>query len=223
LPALAASSIAIADFNDDGILNVFVGSYHGGRTRDLGSYIYWGGPRGHYSIEGRTRLFTHSASGCIAADFSEDGWVDLAVANHKTCGNHPGRSTVWWNGSNGFFEERVTLLPFIGPHGMLTVEPGNIMDRGPEEYCISVARQLPHGAKVKKIEWAVDLPSKTYVRAQIRFAKNPEDLEKAAWQDLQGEGSRFENKQAPEKWNRTDAGCNTGWLWAPGIGAAVPG
>ena len=151
LPVHTCNSLAVADFNNDGILDIFGTCYNSGRERDLDSYIYWGMAGGNYSAANRTRLFCHSACGCTAADFNEDGWVDLAVANHKTHGNHAGHSFVWWNGPGGFSEQRVTKLSTNGPHGMLPIDPGNIMDRGPEEYYISSPYRLPVGARVTAI------------------------------------------------------------------------
>jgi len=183
LPAHACNSLTVADFNNDGVLDIFATSYHSTNKRDLDSYIYWGKPGGIYSAENRTRIWSHSASGCIAADFNEDGWVDLAVANHRNYGSHPGHAFVWWNGPQGFNEQNRTYLPTTGPHGMLPVDPGNIMDRGPEEYYISSSHQLPEGAQVKTIRWEAELQPKTWVKAQLRFAKTEEGLATAPWQE----------------------------------------
>ncbi|MCX6992890.1 MAG: VCBS repeat-containing protein [Kiritimatiellaeota bacterium] len=199
LPAYAACSLAVADFNNDGILDIYAGSYHGVRTRDVDSFIYWGGPRGHYSAERRKRLFTHSASGCIANDFNEDGWIDLAVANHKVYGSHPGHSMVWWNGPAGFSEQRVTWLPTNGPHGMLVQEPGNIMDRSPEEFYVSSPYELPPKARAESLAWEAELLPKTWVRGQVRFAETREGLDAAAWQGADGPETWLDNAQAIHK------------------------
>ena len=198
LPTHAGDSIAIADFNNDGILDIFVGSYHHGRVRDGNSYIYWGAPGGHYSALNHTRLWTHSASGCIAADFNEDGWVDLAVASHKTRGNHEGFSQVWWNGPDGFSENRMSLLPTKGPHGMFFVNAGNAMDRGPEEYYVSSPYEMPAAARAFTVRWDAELPVKTWVRAQLRFAPTREELDTAIWRGPAAPDTWFENGQRLE-------------------------
>ena len=131
--------MTLADFNNDGRLDLFVGSYHGAKERDIDSYIYWNRAGRGFSATDRTRLFTHSASGVIAADFNEDGWVDLAIAYHKVWGDHVGYSAVWWNGPDGFDERRVTVLPTSGPHGMISVEPRNASDGGDAEFYTSRA------------------------------------------------------------------------------------
>lgn len=196
LPANGVLTIAVADFNRDGHLDIFAGSYHDGRERDIDSYIYWGGPGGQFSARNRTPLRTHSVSGCIAADFNEDGWVDLAVANHKIHGDHKGDSCVWWNGPEGFDERRVTLLPTSGPHGMVHVNPGNIRDRGDEEYYESGPFKLPGDASVRGVAWQAETPPKTWVRAQLRFADTEAALPDAPWTGPEGEGSWYENAQA---------------------------
>jgi hypothetical protein len=199
LPAHTCNSLAVADFNRDGILDIFATSYNGGRDRDLDAYIYWGGKGGNYSMERRTRLFTHSSCGCIAGDFNEDGWIDLAVANHKTFGNHVGFSEIWWNGPEGFSENRITRLPTNGPHGMIAVPCGNIVDRGPEEYYISSPYELPEGKKVKKISWQARTPPKTWVKAQIRSSPTRDQLSKAPWQGPDEKQYWFENGQSPSR------------------------
>ena len=196
LPANATNSMALADFNGDGTLDLFVGCYASPRERDLDSYIYWNREGRGFSADDRSRLFTHSASGCIACDFDLDGRVDLAVANHKVEGNHVGWSAVYWNGPDGFDYSRTTRLPTSGPHGMNSIGPGNIADRGPEEYYVSPAFQLPEGTRAGGISWKADIPDKTWIRAQMRFAASEAALGKAPWTGSDGNGDWMENGSA---------------------------
>ena len=184
LPGEAINSIGVADFDNDGLLDLYVGSYQDGRKRrDIDSYIYWNRPGRGFSASDFTRLFTHSASGDFPADLDGDGWVDLVVANHKTYGDHVGESTIWWNGPDGFDERRVTRLPTRGPHGMTTPAPGNVVDRGPEEFYESEPWQVPERTVVAGISWEATLGPKTWVRAQIRTASTRDELAGAAWRD----------------------------------------
>ncbi|MBP1988565.1 FG-GAP-like repeat-containing protein [Paenibacillus eucommiae] len=192
LPANFAVDMTIADFNNDGILDIFVACYHGLRTRDLNSYLYWGKEGGYYSADNCTRLFHHSASGALAADFNEDGYIDLAVTNHKTYGNHPGQSYVWWNGPEGFSERNRTSLPTLGPHGITHSDIGNLMDRGPEEIYESRYIRIPDGEVVTGIAWTGEIPHKTWVKAQLRTADQQEALQSASWMGPDGEGTWFE-------------------------------
>lgn len=207
LPTHGSNSLAVADFNNDGILDIFTTSYNSGRDRDLDAYIYWGQEGGTFSEKEFTRLFTHSSSGCMALDFNEDGWIDLAVANHKTYGNHVGYSQIWWNGPEGFSQDRVTLLPTIGPHGMLAVDAGNIANRGMEEYYISSPHKLPEEAKVIKICWDAEIQKKTWIKAQIRFARTRDELSSSHWQGPDGQQGWFKNGQVAEELNQ-----NGSWI-----------
>jgi hypothetical protein len=195
LPAYGINALAIADFDGNGLLDIFACSYHDGRRRDIDSYIYWNRPGRGFSENDFTRLFTHSASACVADDFDEDGHVDLAIAYHKVRGDHLGHSAVWHNSPDGFIEGRVTPLPTSGPHGMTAVGPGNIGDRGPEEYYTSAPFELPTGAAVERISWNATVPPKSWVRSQLRFAENPIDLETTEWIGPDGENSWCESDQ----------------------------
>lgn len=186
LKADAAVSIAIADFNNDGWLDIFVNNYHNGRERDIHSILYWN-RQGQFRELDRELIFTHSASGCIAADFNEDGYIDLAVANHKVDGDHLGFSTVWWNGPDGFDRRHTTDLPTAGPHGMTAIEPGNQLDRGPEEYYTSEPFQVKEDSILEGLDWTGELPPKTWVHTKIRSASTLQGIKSAPWQEPSGQ------------------------------------
>lgn len=191
LPAAGINALCVADFNRDGQLDIFVGSYHQGTERDVDSFIYWNRPGRGFSAADRTRLFTHSASGCLAADLDGNGWPDLVVANHKVWGDHSGYSEIWWNGPDGFSPEHTTRLPTCGPHGISAVEPGNIADRGPEETFVSAPERREHDAAVVGIRWEAVIPPGAYVRAQVKAAARCEELDDLPWLGPGGGGTWF--------------------------------
>ena len=200
LPAKAARGFAIADFDKNGLLDIFTCSYDGGRgERDVDSYLYWNRPVRGFSATDVKRLFTHSAAGSIGADFNQDGWIDLAIANHKIWGDHIGHSAVWWNGPDGFSKYNTTNLPSSGAHGMTAVDPGNIMDRSPEEYYMSVPYKLPADSWVTKISWQAHVPPKTWVKAQLRFAPSKKLLQSSLWMGPKGPQSWFNHEQSVPK------------------------
>ena len=185
LRADAASHFCMGDFNGDGWLDIFACSYQGEIDRDINSFIYWN-REGRFSNFDRQDLVTHAASGCIAADFDEDGRIDLAVANHKIFGDHLGYSEVWWNGPDGFLPTRTTKLPTRGPHGIVSPEPGNVLTRGPEEFWFSEPRRLDGAAVVDRVEVTADCPPKTWVKATARAAATREELASAEWREPAG-------------------------------------
>ncbi len=193
LPADTVLCIAPADYNNDGRLDLFLGSYSDGKRRDLDSFLYWAGPAGAFSKKNYTPIRTHACAGCLAADFNEDGYVDLAVCNHKMLGNHNCESFVYLNGPKGFGCRPAVRLPTTGAHGMIPVQPGNIRDRGPEEFYVSEPFQLAKGALATRIEWEAELPPKTWVRARLRFSGSKEGLEKTSWQGPDGKESWFKD------------------------------
>ncbi len=191
LPARAGNSVSIADFDNDGLLDLFVSSYTTPRERDLDSFIYWNRPGRGFSPDDCTRLFTHSASGSLAADLNGNGWTDLVVANHKVWGDHRGYSEIWWNGPDGFDRRRTTRLPTMGPHGMRSVEPGNQHERGPEELYTSPVRRLADGARVIDLSWEAEVPADTWVRGRVRTGGDEAAVRSAAWSPWAGCGERL--------------------------------
>ena len=184
LPVTCANSTAIGDFNGDGILDIYATAYNNGRCRDIVSYLYYGEKGGIYSIKNCKLLFNHSGSGCVAGDFNGDGYADLAVACHKGFGDHMSESFIFWGGPDGLNDERKTILPTVGPHGMSSVDPGNIMDRSDVEYYYSESFKLPEGITVKKAYWEATLSKKNWVQMQMRHASTDEELEASQWKGI---------------------------------------
>lgn len=193
LEADGVNSMAVGDFNGDGMLDLFVGNYHDGRRRDIDSYIYWNRRGIGFRNADRTPLRTHSVSGALAADFDGDGRVDLAVANHKINGDHLGYSTVWWNtGKDEPFDPAcVTDLPTAGPHGISAVEPGNQLTRGDGEYYRSIAYVLKHAAREVEIAVEGEVPPDTAVRLRLRSAPDAAALASAPWSRWLTDGETF--------------------------------
>ncbi len=192
IPCNAVNSIAVADFNNNGQLDLFLGAYEDGRYRDIDSYIYWN-QGGVFKPGSRTALRTHAVSGNVAADFTERGWIDLAVANHKVFGKHISYSTIWQNGPEGFNARNTYNLPSMGIHGMGNVDIGNIMDRSPNEYYISIPYEAD--GSIHSISWEGDIPAKTWVKAQFRTADTKEKLETSPWMGPTGKYSWFTKGQ----------------------------
>ncbi len=167
LRADAASHLCVGDFDRNGWLDVFASSYNGEVDRDINSFIYWN-RHGSFREFDRQDLITHAVSGCVALDFNEDGYLDLALANHKVFCDHRGYSEVWWNGAEGFLPTRTTKLPTFGPHGMYAIEPGNQLTRGPEEYYFSEPRVAERDLVVTAARVESEIPPKCWVKVMMR-------------------------------------------------------
>lgn len=197
LPSYQSNCITIADFNNDGWLDIFASSYFNKRERDINSFIYWN-DNGKFSLTNRKRFFAHSSSASWACDFNEDGYVDLLISHHRAYGSHRTESALWWNGPNGFNEDRRSWLPSIGPHGMVPTDAGDIMNRGPEENYTAPAAVVDD---LHYVGWVGEIPNKTWVNCQIRSAESVEALENAKFIGNDGtEKTRFEcNEPIPQE------------------------
>jgi len=180
LPVTCANSVTVGDYNGNGLLDIYATSYNNGRTRDLLSYLYKN-EDGKFSVNNVQYLFNHSGCGCVSGDFNGDGYTDLAVACHKEYGNHESHSFIFWGGPDGLSEDRKTVLPTVGPHGMSTVDPGNIKNRGPKEHYYSVVKEVPAGEVVSSISWEGECTSTSWVELAVRCASGAEAIESAEW------------------------------------------
>lgn len=184
LPVSCANSVSIGDFNADGILDIYATSYNNGRIRDLDSFLYFGSRDGVFKQNNHKKLFNHSGSGCMSGDFNGDGYTDLAVACHKGYGDHVYKSRIFWGGPDGLTNNRITELPTVGPHGMTSIDIGNIMDRGDAEYYYSEIFHIPNKTTAVKAYWEAELGPKNSVYMQIRHAVSMDEIQSAPWRGV---------------------------------------
>lgn len=182
--------LAVADFDKDGWLDVFMNSYKGNETRNNPSLLYWGSPDG-LTKRPPAEIPTYASSGAEAADFDGDGWIDLYSANHRKDGftdkpgphKHQTDSMIYWGGKEGFSPDRRMLIPSYGPHPVNIRDVGNSYDRGLYEDYLSSAREFSSGQTPETIRWKAQTPHGTGVKFQVRTAKTPEALASAAWSE----------------------------------------
>lgn len=183
LPCAAANCMEAADFNRDGLPDLFIGSYDNMRTREVSSFIYWQSPSDGFTRDNYTLLPTSAACGVIAGDFDNNGWQDLAIANHKKNTQQRAHSQVWYN-YNGQFQGK-ELLPTSGPHGMIAAPLDSSMDRSNTEFFESTVYRMKNSHRKLTVELQGSIPPKCSVTVKIRTAATPEALSKQSWRTLE--------------------------------------
>ena len=106
------------------------------------------------------------------------------MACHKNHGDHHSTSLIYWGGPDGLSQDNATKLPTLGPHGMCNVDPGNIMDRGDEEYYYSEIYEVPEEKMAVMAHWQAENARKTWVNMYVRHAKTKEELENEQWKGI---------------------------------------
>jgi len=182
LQSFCTNDLTINDFNNDGFLDIYSTSYYGIRTRDAESYLYFGSEDGIFHRGNLMRVHNNSGTGALSGDFNGDGYIDLAIASHKAHGNHVCDSFVYWGTPDGLDLQNPTRLRGRGPHGMSTIDPGNIMDRSDGEYYTSEAFDAKD-KKATKVSWCAENGKRTWVKIQFRCADSKEALENAEWSE----------------------------------------
>lgn len=194
LPTMLAHDASIADINGDGYLDIVFSNYRSRQSRMAPAFIYWGGSNG---FDGRHRslLPARGAAGLQVADLNRDGILDFVFANHVSDqGDHRTNSMILW-GSPGRYQGagKVTWLPTLGPHNMLSVDVGNRLTRQLEEEYISSSHRAHSSVNEVQLAWEGEAPRGARLLFQIRSAATQQALDTAPWQGPAGKQSYFES------------------------------
>jgi hypothetical protein len=188
LPASAPLGPVVADFDNDGYLDLFAPSYHGDDTREnLPCYFYWGGLNG-FRIQNRTTLINNSAGDGIAADFDKDGRLDLAVSNHARDENHNTFSKIYYNDGNRFENPRIEKLPTFGAHWSLNEDMGHIYDRSWRQTYESSVFQWDKNRTQGKIDYLAEIPKGTQLLFEVRSFIRKTGLSDEKWMRVENSG-----------------------------------
>jgi FG-GAP-like repeat len=193
LPTMGAQGSAVADFDKDGRLDLFIPSYtNGDKTRTWTSFLYYNDAKG-FSSSRRTGLLTDAGSGAVALDYNKDGWLDLAVACHMLPnGSHRANSFLFYGGANGFDDYNKLELPTEGSHDMTYRDPGHIYHRRFEIAYTSGVHDAGRTRSVGAVSWSAKTPHGSSLRFQVRSAEDQKDLDQAAWVGAGGADSFIE-------------------------------
>lgn len=106
-----------ADLNNDGYLDLIASSYNDkvNHHHDTGVMIFWGGSEGFREWNAQW-LPANTALGPVAADFDQDGYLDLFFPSyHADITRETLPMYLYWGGADGFNLQRKTTL--IGDSG----------------------------------------------------------------------------------------------------------
>ncbi len=198
IPCYVPYQNSIADLDGDGWLDIFLTSYGGEVTGNKPSLIYWGDEQG-FLKRPRMELPSYGSSGSHIADYDNDGWLDILVANHRQAfpydrpqpHRHMIPSLLYWGGPEGFSTDQRLELEAIGPSGLNLRDFGNSYDRGLYEDYISSSYRVTRGQKPVQISWKADTPYGTSVGFQIRSANREGDLSESFWKGPTGNDSWY--------------------------------
>ncbi len=184
---------AVADFNRDGHLDLLASAYSSPTTRVIPATLHWGNGQ-NLDLEHTVEFPANSSAGVTAMDFNHDGWLDIAIANHRDEASHKTLSFIYWNGAEGFSPldpDRITPLPAAGPHGMTCRDFGNGYTRKPEESYLSPPFKINKNTP-NIIHWDAEVPTPTRLIFQLRSASTKEQLIDTPWRGPNGTGSYYE-------------------------------
>ncbi|MFN0165373.1 MAG: FG-GAP repeat domain-containing protein [Bryobacteraceae bacterium] len=127
LPALAATTVSVADLNRDGFPDILFGNAHDADSYDVPSYIYWGGPNG-YSPYRRSGLLGFGVAGSGIADLNRDGHPDVLLVGHLSGSTHVLPSTIYWGNPEHSYSSASTTL--LDPGGEMEYSAADLDDDG---------------------------------------------------------------------------------------------
>jgi hypothetical protein len=174
---------SVADFNQDGILDIsFTNSM---RKFDIAtpSYVYYGTEYG-FRADLRTDLPSIAGHANMVADWNDDGFPDLFITNYRCSPVDHGTacdSSLYWGSEQGLDPEDFSPIPTVGGHMGTLRDPGNIYDRTERYEYRSSAWDAGAPIADAALFWTAETPERTALRFQVRSASSEAGLEEATW------------------------------------------
>ncbi len=189
--------ITIADYDNDGELELLIPAYSTNLTRELPIMLVHRNGNA-YDFENAVRIHCESAFHILPLDLSRNGYLDLVIANHRNNLGHQVDSKIFWNGPEGISTKHTTPLFGMGPHWLTMRDFGNAHTREPLERYISAPFALENRVPTT-LGWDADVPDTTALKFQLRWAPSEDQLEDAPWQGPDGHDSFYEQPGQPIK------------------------
>lgn len=184
LPGMAPIGFTVADFDNDGYLDLFSPHYYTtGRRDNIPSYLYWGSSDG-FSPKQKTTLIIDSAHDSMTGDFNGDSMLDIAVAAHFGDGSHYTNSKVFYNDGNRFKDPDITELPTKGTHWMYRKDIGHIYNRKWKLSYKSSIFQWNKKETKGKLKFKADILGNSELQFFIRSAENDKLIDQSSWRNL---------------------------------------
>src|SRR5690625_3231072 len=184
LPSYTPLGPVVADFDNDGYLDIFAPAYHGNVSREnLPMYLFWGGEDG-FVAERRTTFIGDSGTDALAADFDNDGKLDLAIAEHTLHGSHAkARSHIYYNDGERFKSDKVRVedLPSPGVHWMWNKDMGNVYDRTWTESYTSRVFSWSTSKNILELTYVAEETMGAHIDLFYRTSKTNEDINDIEW------------------------------------------
>ena len=185
----------VADFNNDGNLDVLVPAYSSATARVLPAQVFLGNGK-TIDFDRPLNLPAYGSTDPVQVDLNRDGWIDAFLICHRNDVGHQVDSLIYWNSPRGFSTDKVTRVPGLGPHGSHYRNHGNAYTREPQESYVSPPFDM--GARTaERIHWLADAPPPSKLRFQLRWAATAEELTQAEWTGPGGADTYFEQSGQP--------------------------
>jgi hypothetical protein len=107
-----AQGNAIADFNNDGYLDILITSMMGNSRGDYDpSYLFLGKDDGSMDVENKIILSSREGYEQAFADLNDDGYVDIIIQNRGETTRAANEAWIYWNNENQFNSWNISGLP----------------------------------------------------------------------------------------------------------------
>ena len=197
--------VGVTDVNNNGHLDLLAPAYSTQFSRELPAHLYWGDGTS-FDWENPLVIPCNASCAFMTVDITRNGYRDVLAVCHRDDLGHQVDSLLFWNGPEGLSLDRVARIPGMGPHLCSTRDFGNGHTREPVERYVSPPYAL-NGKYPTSIAWKAEVPDRTDLKFELRWAATDSELENEPWRGPKGEGTFYERPGA------TVTGVDSGSAW----------